>query len=437
MPVGPISLLGAVLVGTAVLWAVRLLYGTRRSTSDDTVRLILTIAGWTLVHIGLLSLALQLFFIPPNTSQGILSWLGHMTVGSLMTVPFVMAVLGMAAARFRALESTSLMWLLSAAGERAIPLAEMVRSYAEERTDEVGLRAARLADLLESGVNLPDALEQSGTQLPIDGVLAARYGTETGDLRNAIRGLCGGTEEVDRLVRTAIEKGCYLGFLICIATLQWTFMDLRILPILSMMFEEFQVQLPPITRFVIQLSEHLNFVGPPLLFLFFLLWLGFAVLGFLYYLGWLPRDLVFLGRLTRRYDSALIMRALAVAIRQQKPVGRAIWVLSRIYPRRSVRRRLQNAGTRVNNGEDWCQSLCRHRLIQRGDAAVFQAAQRVGNLEWALAEMADSALRRINHRLMLWLNVVFPVTVLLIGLALAVAVTAYFAPLVDLIGGLS
>ena len=437
MVMGPISLLGCVMIGVAVLWAVRLCYGSGQSTSDDLIRLLLTIGGWTLIHLGVLSAVVQLFFIRPDADRDVLTWLSRMTICSLLSVPLVIAVFGMAVARFRSLESTSLMWLLTAAGERAIPLSHLVRSYALERTDEVGLRAARLADLLEEGVNLPDALEKSRMRLPIEGDLAARYGTETGDLSSAIKGLCGGTEEVDGLVRAAIEKTCYLGIVTWVAVIQLAFLDLTILPIFSRMYEEFQLELPPLTARVIQIGEQLNVIGPVLVFFGVVFTIGLAVFGSLYYLGWLPRDFFLLGRMTRRYDGALIMRALSVAIKQQKPIGRSIWTLSRLFPRRSVRQKLRQAGTRINNGEDWSQSLCRHKLIRRSDAAVFQAAQRVGNLEWALAEMAEGSLRRLSYRLLLWLNVVFPVLILLLGIIIGVSVTALFMPVIDLVGGLS
>ena len=89
------------------------------------------------------------------------------------------------------------------------------------------------------------------------------------------------------------------------------------------------------------------------------------------------------------------------------------------------------------NGQDWCDSLRVQKLIRRGDAAVFKAAQRVGNLEWALDEMADSALRQITYRLALGLNILYPVVVLLLGAIVAVVVIGIFHPLARIIGSLA
>jgi type II secretory pathway component PulF len=64
------------------------------------------------------------------------------------------------------------------------------------------------------------------------------------------------------------------------------------------------------------------------------------------------------------------------------------------------------------------------------------AAQRVGNAEWALDEMAESSLRRLIYRWRLVLNIVFPAVLLLFGALVAFFVIGFFLPLVSLIQGL-
>jgi type II secretory pathway component PulF len=91
----------------------------------------------------------------------------------------------------------------------------------------------------------------------------------------------------------------------------------------------------------------------------------------------------------------------------------------------------------MRQGEDWCESLRRVRLIANADAAVLKAAQRVGNLAWALDEMADSSLRRWAYRLRAVLNVVFPLLLLAIGIFVMLIVIGLFLPLIKLIEGLT
>jgi type II secretory pathway component PulF len=72
-------------------------------------------------------------------------------------------------------------------------------------------------------------------------------------------------------------------------------------------------------------------------------------------------------------------------------------------------------------------------VIGRAEMAVLGAAQRVGNLPWALAEMADSSRRRLGYRLHGLTHLLFPAVVLSFGLLVLFVVVGFFMPLVLLI----
>ena len=48
----PANLLGFVILGAALLWSVRVVYGARRRTTDDMVKRTLLMGGWVLVFGG-------------------------------------------------------------------------------------------------------------------------------------------------------------------------------------------------------------------------------------------------------------------------------------------------------------------------------------------------------------------------------------------------
>ena len=75
--------------------------------------------------------------------------------------------------------------------------------------------------------------------------------------------------------------------------------------------------------------------------------------------------------------------------------------------------------------------------LHEADAMVLEAAERTGNLAWALDEMADSSLRRWVYRLRLATNVLFPLMVVVMGVTVAFLVVSLFMPLVALIQGMS
>ena len=102
-----------------------------------------------------------------------------------------------------------------------------------------------------------------------------------------------------------------------------------------------------------------------------------------------------------------------------------------------MRMLLRRAAGDVQDGRDWVESLYSHGLIRRADLAVLQAAERVGNLPWALREMAESNRRRFAYRLLSVVQTAFPLVIILFGAIVGFIVVALFIPLISLIQALS
>jgi type II secretory pathway component PulF len=112
-------------------------------------------------------------------------------------------------------------------------------------------------------------------------------------------------------------------------------------------------------------------------------------------------------------------------------------LVAETYPLSIVAGRIQLAAQRITGGQNWCASLRQVGLIGQADAAVLAAAQRTGNLDWALEEMADSALRRQAYWIQVLLATLFPVVLLTLGLVVGLIVIGLFLPLIALIQGLT
>ena len=76
-------------------------------------------------------------------------------------------------------------------------------------------------------------------------------------------------------------------------------------------------------------------------------------------------------------------------------------------------------------------------MILSPEAAVFRSAERTGNLAWALDEMAESIARRAVYRLLAVSNVVFPVSIAVLGSFVMLIAFALLSPLFKLISGWS
>ena len=131
------------------------------------------------------------------------------------------------------------------------------------------------------------------------------------------------------------------------------------------------------------------------------------------------------------------MRGLALAVKRGVPLPAAMRMIAEAYPIRNIGVRLDFAASEVAAGMDWLASLRRASLISWTDAALLTAAARVGNLEWALEEIAESSMRRQLYWLQSMLQVMFPITLVCLGWVVCFFVVGLFLPLISLIQGLS
>ncbi|MEX2176066.1 MAG: type II secretion system F family protein [Pirellulaceae bacterium] len=419
---GPFNLILLALPGVAIKIAVRSLYGRRSFAAADPVKILLSVASNVMLVLALLGGVVGLVGF----------WWMLIPVGIIFGVVALMAI-----DRFRHGEHRALVWTLAAAAQRGVPLAEAARAYADETQDDTGARALALARGLEQGSSLWVAARAARLRLSTPLRLAIRLGEALGELGPAMRQQLADQSDADNTLRNLVARFFYLGTVLGLGLLILTYVMLRIVPVFQRMFQDFELELPPMTQALIRMSNVASTFVALLLIPVALLAVVFAIGGLMYFVGLAPRDLPLVRSLFKRYDGAIVLRGLALTVRRGVSLVEGLKLIAATYPLRSVAHRLDRAGARVAAGIDWRQSLLSEGLIARADAAVLAAAERAGNLPWALEEMAESALRRQGYRVQIALQCLFPLAVVVLGMCVGFFVVALFLPLISLVQGLS
>ena len=159
--------LGLILIGLLTLWLVSWL--RYRGTTAGLLHSILPdVIGWTLLLVGVFLTSLLSFAFAP------LIWLATGVV-------FVGAIL-----RYWRSEVQFLIWTLSEAALREIPLESAARAFANERHGMMAGRARNLADYLDAAMPLSLALARSRLRVSPEIRLAADIGEKTGTLGQAL-----------------------------------------------------------------------------------------------------------------------------------------------------------------------------------------------------------------------------------------------------------
>lgn len=389
LALGPFAMM---LAGLAVWCILAYVQSRSRTARSGPLAAGLAALGWVLLLVGLFAavgIMTQYLFV--------LAW--------LITIILIISALR----HYRQLERRSLLWTLMVAAEHNIPLEAAARSFATEHPGRLGTRTLDLADYLEAGLPLALALDRSRQRMPADMRLATDLGPRTGDLGAMLRQALRRADDFELLLRSTTEKLLYLAGLVLLALVAWGFSLIKIVPAFQKILADFGVATPGITQALIGISQWTAeywFLPLPLLLL-----------------------LPLVRRLWQRADAAVILRWLAVAVRRQRPIAEMVRLLAGYFPTHRLRQKLERAAKRIEQGQDWCDSLRQVGLIRRPESAVFQAARRAGNLAWALDEMADSSVRRSAYRFQAFLDIAFPVVLVAFGGFVFLLAIGLLAPL--------
>jgi type II secretory pathway component PulF len=336
--------------------------------------------------------------------------------------------------RRRAAMQAGLLWVLSVAARRGLPLAPGVEAFAQMCGGGYRARALYLARLLDSGVALPEAIARTPGALPGDVALSARVGWESGTLADTLRDASAVRAARLPFHRAVVGRLAYLtGVLFAMQTIG-TFMMYFITPKFEAIMKDFGIPLPRPTVLLIELSHSLGAGGVLMVFL--------AELALLLYLpsiyfGRLGLSLPGLDLIFRRRHTAAVVRALAAYVDGGRPLTEGVAALARHYPHWMVRGQLRRVREDLDRGADWLRSLRTRGLLRRGDASLLDVARRAGNLSWALRELAVGIERRQGYRLHAAIQALFPVVVVALGTLVFLFAVGYFAPLITIIESLA
>ena len=399
----------------ALMWGRRLLFRGQRGTGRSTLESAFYLLEWRMLVVVALA------------------FLGGLHWGPL--IPFVVVslfALGVSYFRFLRLERLSLLTSLAIASDRGVPLHEVAQSLAEDLKGSLQRRTLRLAELLRQGHSLSAALDGAGIRVSHDvkfAVLAAQSTQQFGPaLRTAVA--------LDNAARTenaaVTARITYLVWVFQVMIGIVTFLMLNIVPVFAKMFEEFDLPLPARSVLLVNVANFLVqkwflLAQPVLTIMLGLLLLDayfFSVAAFI-----IPPLEVF----RMRRHGTIVLRGLAAMVRQQRPLGEALRLAASSYPVWIVAWLLQKVYNQFQSGVPWQDSLRNYLFISKYDAAVLHAAERAGNLAWALSDVADSIERRLTLRLRILVNVLFPLLILLLGGTVFFVVAGLFLPLVSLI----
>jgi protein transport protein HofC len=381
-----------------------------------------------------------------------LGWFGIVVLIGLTIVYCWMAYVYL---YYRHCRREELLHLLAGAAEDGVPLAPAVLAHVSDRPtgpirrfwlacmlcvfpvpgyywiwyrqNSFDRKIAQLGQLLEQGMALSQALQLIPALASHETILAAAVGETSGQLARCLRGTA--QRRISALWIDFAPQLLYPLVLMLVISAVFSFIVFSIVPKFKLIARDFGVALPPQTLAVLQKWDLISQYWYIVLFGAQLMVVTLLILVFSTTARWFfPVVSMFYRRSVR----SRVLRILGLLLGTGTPLPQSMAVLSRLPLGKAVLMRLDEARHLIEDGSAFGDSLCVVGLLPPRMLPLVHAAERAGNLPWALTEMAEllyNRTMRLTRRLM---EFVFPAVVVALGVLVAVVVVALFAPVVSI-----
>lgn len=414
------------LLALGLRMALRLHYGARGPEETDPIYDMLNISSWVLFALGLI----------PAIFGGVFSILGFFI--ALFNVILAAVTLVEVLTQRRAAQRRSVCTLLALFVERRRQLETSVLLSAQTLRGGVGRAAKNLFDSLNLGVPLAQAVQENPRALPREAIAYIAAGETIKAESAALRELSqADRSELTVLWRSCVDRISYLSCVLVVMLSVLTFLMIKIVPAYVDIFQEFDLELPPMTELAVSMSNtFLNYLAAPTLLAVLLV----GAAGFVIevcYLCDLHVLRVFGDRVFRTRRLADVLRILAVATEQSRPIAQTLYRVAQVYPSPTIRRQLVPAAAAVVAGGAWQEALSKAGVVSPAEAALLLSAERTGSLPWALRQVAKRREKRAVFRLASAIQLLYPLVILFLGGVVGFYVVSLFIPIVRLIQGMT
>ncbi len=362
--------------------------------------------------------------------------IGYMTITtstisffSVPSLPILIGAIVYLHLRRRSTNQDALLWVMAVAADRELPMAPGVASFSDQVTGVFQIWTESLAELLQRGASLTEAIDALPRVVPREATILIRMGDESGHLAAGLRAAAELRGRRQPVLQTFGSRVAYLCWVLFLGENVVGFVMYFVIPRFEAIFNDFGVDLPSLTMKILRFSHVVVHYG----WLVLLGQISVLVYLVLVFIGWGNMNVPLIDRLFRRRHAALVFRALALAVEADRPLVPALSTLARWYPTRWVRHKLEGAAEYASQGIDWAVALHSTGVFTASDLGVLDAARRAGNLPWALRELAETGERRFGYQLQVWSQVLFVLAMLGLGTLVFLIAVAYFSPLTTLI----
>ena len=335
-------------------------------------------------------------------------------------------------------EATTLVHAVGAAAGGRIPLDVTLAALGEERQDRrLASVAQRLAGELAQGVPIEQALAAMERHLPQEVRGLLRAGIDSGDMAGTFERYADQRLASQRLGRGIQAAVAYPLMIIVILVPLALFISIYVIPMFGDLYEEFELDLPIITLWILQTARQVP--GTILGLMIFLMGvpLVLRIVGGRWIFHRVRSAVPLFGRLWLWSGQRDFASMLASFLELRLPLSDAVGHTGEVLRDRNVGSACRRVRDRLENGESLNASLVQSIHFDRSLVALVAWGEQHGLLREALDIATEIFDDRIEQRALLIQRLLPPVTLIVVATLMFFTIIGLMLPLVKLIEALS
>ncbi len=322
-----------------------------------------------------------------------------------------------------------------------ISIVNAIRLASSQYADNKKLSSflSSIATFLDEGKSFSVALEsQKVYDLPLFYRQSIKVSEDGGILAEVLEELSKFLKEQERVTKQISSAMAYPIFIMLVSVLMISFMMVIVVPKITSIFAQMNEELPPITQFVIGISDFLTAYWHLLLILLVMIVALFKGItgtnkNARYMVDLMVLKIPFFGKTVEVSELARFSYMTSVLLRSGLPFVQAINLSSRILKNLVIADIFQHAADRVVEGERLSSSLnsADYRL-QRSFVQAIALGEETSEVQSILANLSNLYFEENRDRIGIFLSLLEPIMMLVVGGAVGFIIASMLLPIFSL-----
>jgi type IV pilus assembly protein PilC len=294
---------------------------------------------------------------------------------------------------------------------------------------------------VESGMTLSEAFARQPKCFDRLYVNMVKAGEAGGALEVILKRLAEFKEKSQSLKKKIIGAIVYPAVVICVAVGILIFIMVFIIPKFKKIFDEFNLQLPWMTKTLIGVSDWMAkyWYWIPIFPIAFWLLLKLVRLSKTgnYVLDWLTLLIPIVGGLVKKTIIARTMRTLGTLVSSGVPILEALSIVRDTANNAVFEKMFQRVLESIREGDSIYEPMKKSRLMEDMVCNMVEVGEETGDLDTMLYKVADFYDEEVDNTVKALISLLEPIMIVFLGGAIGFIVIALFLPLIKLLEGLS